>query len=291
MKLSAYHKQQGDEVEWYNPLTSGHMDKVYMSKVFSFTKDYEYFVDADEIFRGGTGYCIETINGKEIYHCDKDNNLPSEVEHICPDYSLYQECNDTAYGFLTRGCPRGCDFCHVQAKEGSISTKVADLSEFWNGQKNIVLCDPNLIACKNWKQLLQQLIDSKSYIDINQGVDIRIMTDEKAEMIRQCRIKSIHFAWDRIEDEKHIVPKFEMFQQITGWKSWKMIVYVLTNFNTTIEEDLYRIYKLRELGYDPYVMIYDKEHTNSKDTVRRLQRWCNNRRIFKTVSNFNDYIP
>lgn len=292
MKLSAWHKNIGDSVEWYNPLFSGHMDRVYMSKVFSFTQDYEYFIDADEVIRGGSGYCIETVDGREIYHKERDTVLPPEIEHIYPDYDLYPElCKDTAYGFLTRGCPRGCDFCHVEAKEGRCSHKVADLSEFWRGQKNIVLCDPNLIACKDWKELVQQLIDSKAKVNINQGIDIRIMNDEKAEKIGQLRVDSVHFAWDRYEDKDLIVPKFKMFKEITGWRARKTSVFVLTNFNTTIEQDLERIYTLRDLDYDPYVMVYDKQHTNSRDTVRLLQRYVNNRKIFKTIKRFEDYDP
>lgn len=292
MKLSAWHKNIGDSVEWYNPLFSGHMDRVYMSKVFSFTQDYEYFIDADEVIRGGSGYCIETVDGREVYHKERDAVLPQEIEHIYPDYDLYPElCKDTAYGFLTRGCPRGCDFCHVEAKEGRCSHKVADLSEFWRGQKNIVLCDPNLIACKDWKELVQQLIDSKAKVNINQGIDIRIMNDEKAEKIGQLRVDSVHFAWDRYEDKDLIVPKFKMFKEITGWRARKTSVFVLTNFNTTIEQDLERIYTLRDLDYDPYVMVYDKQHTNSRDTVRLLQRYVNNRKIFKTIKRFEDYDP
>lgn len=119
MKLSAWHKAQGDAVEWYSPMFSGHMDKVYMSKVFGFTPDYEHCIDADEIIKGGSGYCIKLVDGKEVYDKSKDKPLSEEIEHIYPDYSLYPELTkDTAYGFLTRGCPRGCDFCHVQQKEG-----------------------------------------------------------------------------------------------------------------------------------------------------------------------------
>ena len=159
MKISAWHKAQGDEVEWYYPLISGHMDKVYMSKVFSFTPDYEYFIDAEEIVSGGTGYAIELVDSHEQFDKSKDKNLPEEVEHIYPDYSIYPEMTkDTAYGFLTRGCPRGCDFCIVKNKEGLCSHKVADLSEFWNGQKHIELMDPNILACTEWEDLLQQLI-------------------------------------------------------------------------------------------------------------------------------------
>jgi hypothetical protein len=290
MKISAWHKWQGDSVEWYMPLTSGHMDKVYISKVFSFTPDYEYPVDADEIIKGGSGYAISMANGKEVYDKSADHDLPYEIEHIYPDYSLYPDLTkDTAYGFLTRGCPRGCDFCHVEAKEGKCSVKVADLSEFWDGQKNIVLCDPNLIACKDWKDLLQQLIDSKARIDINQGIDMRLMTDKKAKMLCQLKVKRVHFAWDKYEDKKMIVPKFQMFKEISGWHFNKLIVYVLTNYNTTLEQDLERIYTLRDLGYLPYVMVYDKANTSPKDQVRRLQRYVNNRAIFRTCKRFEDY--
>lgn len=290
MKLSAWHKQQGDSVEWYQPLFNGHMDRVYVSKAFSFTPDYEYYIDADEVIKGGSGYCIELVNGKEIYHSERDRKLPPEIEHIYPDYSLYPELTkDTAYGFMSRGCPRGCNFCHVAAKEGRKSYKVADLSEFWNGQKNIVLLDPNTIACPDWKDILQQLIDSGAWVDFSQGVDIRLMTEEKAEMIKRVKVKNIHFAWDRYEDKDKIVPEFKMFSELTGWDRRKMTVYVLTNFDTTIEQDLERIYTLRELGYWPYVMIYDKEHTNPTDTVRKLQRWVNMRAIFESTTRFEEY--
>ncbi len=294
MKLAAWHKREGDSVIWYEPLLHGFpnspLDKVYMSKVFGFTPDYPYYVNADVVIKGGSGYCISPVDGREIFDKSKDSELPPEIEHIYPDYGLYG-ITDTAYGFLSKGCPRGCDFCHVAAKEGNCSHKVADLSEFWRGQKNIVLCDPNIIACKDWKELLQQLIDSKAKVNINQGVDIRIMTDEKAEMIGKLRVDIVHFAWDRYEDKNQIIPQLKAFKEITGWKARKTSVYVLTNFNTTIEQDLERIYILRDLDYDPYVMIYNKEHTKSSDPVRLLQRWVNNRKIFKTIKCFGDYDP
>ena len=148
MKISAWHKAKGDSVEWHQPLFSDHLDKVYMSKVFSFTPDYDYTIDADEVVKGGSGYCISIENGREVFDREKDRELPDEVEHIYPDYSLYG-IKDTAYGFLTRGCPRGCGFCHVAVKEGRCSRKVADLSEFWRDQRNIVLNDPNILACRD----------------------------------------------------------------------------------------------------------------------------------------------
>ena len=293
MKLSAWHKQNGDAVEWYNQLfhSAGKpFDRVYMSKVFSFTPDFPYCANADEVIKGGSGYCISLENGKEVYHKENDGQLPYEVEHIYPDYNLYPELTkDTAYGFMSRGCPRGCDFCHVGVKEGRCAYKVADLSEFWRGQKNIVLLDPNTIACKEWEDILGQLIDSGAWVDFSQGVDIRLMTEDKAEMIKRIKVKNIHFAWDRYEDKDKILPKFKLFKELAQWDKRKMTVYVLTNFNTTIEQDLDRIYTLRDMGYWPYVMIYDKEHTKQGDTVRRIQRWVNMRAIFDSVERFENY--
>lgn len=288
MKISAYHKQKGDSVEWYSPMFSGHMDKVYMSKVFSSTTDYQYYIDADEIVKGGSGYCISIVDGKEIFDKTKDIELPYEIEHIYPDYSLY-EITDTAYGFLTRGCPRGCSFCHVETKEGRASRNVADLSEFWNGQKNIVLCDPNILACRQWKDLLQQLIDSNAWVDINQGLDIRLMTEEKAEMIKKLKIKELHFAWDRYQDKENIIPKFKMFKEITNIDIRKLIVFVLCNFDTTIEQDLERIYTLREMGYWAYVMLYDKDNIPKGHILRKMQRWVNNRFVFAKCKTFEEY--
>ena len=289
MKIAAWHKKQGNHVEWYDPMFSGHMDKVYVSKVFSFSPDFEYFIDADEVVYGGSGYCISLVNGKEVYDKSKDIPLPAEIEHIMPDYSLYG-IEDTAYGRLTIGCPRGCHFCHVEAMQGRASRKVADLSEFWNGQKNIVLCDPNILACREWKDLLQQLIDSKAWVDINQGLDIRLMTEEKAEMLKQIKIKQWHFAWDRYQDKEKIIPKFKMFKEITNINERSLIVYVLCNYDTTLEQDLERIYTLREMGYWAYVMLYDKEHIPSGHILKKLARWVNNRYIFAKCERFEDYL-
>lgn len=286
MKLSAWHKQQGDTVEWYN-LIGTHYDLVYASKVFSFTDDYPYYINADKVIRGGTGYAIHSAEGED-YDKNRDTELPDEIEHIYPDYSLYG-ITDTAYGFLTRGCPRGCSFCIVGKKEGLCSHKVADLSEFWHGQKNIVLNDPNILACREWKDLFRQLIDSKAWVDFNQGLDARLLTEARCYALKQVRTKEIHFAWDRYEDKERILPKLKMFANICTKKihGHHAIVYVLVNHSSTLEQDLERIYTLREMGYWAYVMIYDKAHADSIYTD--LQRWCNNRIIFAVCPRFEEY--
>lgn len=285
MKLSAWHKQQGDEVRWYD---GTHCDIVYVSKVFSWTPDYENEINADKVIKGGSGFAIRLVDGREVYDKSRDPSLPYEVEHIYPDYSLYG-ITDTAYGFIQRGCPRGCDFCHVKEMQGLKPHKVANLSEFWDGQKKIVLLDPNISTMKDWKDVFQQLIDSGAEVDFSQGLDIRTMTPEKIEMLKQIKVKNIHFAWDRYEDGKFVIPKLKMFQEMTGWKRNKVTVYVLTNFGTTIEQDLQRITFIRSLNFQPYVMRYDKEHIKKGSEINALARWVNFVPLFWKYETFDDY--
>lgn len=289
MKLSAYHKSQGDQVDWYRPLWSGHQDIVYMSKVFSFTPDYLYPIDADVVSRGGSGYAISLEDGREVYHKEKDEDLPEEIEHMYPDYSLYPQYTDNcSYGFLTRGCPRGCSFCHVGPKEGRCSYKVANLDEFWKGQKKIILSDPNILACPDHMELLQQLVDSKAKVEFNQGLDIRMINDRNLDLLRQTKLQQIHFAFDRWQDKDIIEPKLRAFKEATGYdrSKGKVMVYILVNYDTTLEQDMYRIQLCRELNFAPYPMIYDKEHADP--VYRKLQRWCNNV-IFWRCPTFEEY--
>lgn len=277
MKISAYYKGKGDQVEWCQPLLQ--YDIVYQSKVFddTYSEDISFTPQAKQIIKGGTGYSL-------------DNKLPDEIEHQYPDYSLYSELTkDTAYGFLTRGCPRACHFCIVSKKEGRCSMKVADLSEFWNGQKYIKLLDPNILACKEHLDLLKQLVDSKAYVDFTQGLDARLLNEDNINLINNIKLKQIHFAWDYMREEKAVLKGLKLYAQYATRKPNGRFgtVYVLTNYDTTMEENLYRIYTLRDMGYDPYVMIYDKP--SAPKEIRYLQRWCNNIRIFKTTPRFEDY--
>ena len=278
MKISAWHKARGDSVEWW--WGWGQYDRVYISKVFdeTYSKDILDPLNAKEIIRGGTGYGL-------------DNKLPEEIERMYPDYSLYpQYTKDTTYGFLTRGCPNNCPFCIVCAKEGRKSCKVADLYDWWNGQKNIVLCDPNLLACRDHMDLLGQLADSKAWVDMNQGADARMLTEKNIEALNRVKFKRIHFAWDLMDRSEQIIKGLNLYlEQGKIHDPSRRLVYVLTNFNTTMEENLYRVYTLQNMGYEPYVMVYDKPHAPRE--VRLLQRWCNNKRIFKTTARFEDFDP
>ena len=272
MKISSHHRALGDQVEMWLPLRE--YDIVYKCKVFDFTPELSVEPMANQIIEGGSGY-------------DLENKLPDEIEHIMPDYSLYPQFKQ-AYGFLTRGCPRNCKFCIVSKKEGCISVKVADLTEFWDGQREIKLLDPNLLACPDHMELLQQLVDSRAWVDFTQGLDIRLVNDDNVALLKQIKVKQIHFAWDNPKQD--LSANFERFKALSGITRYqKLGVYVLTNFNSTHDEDLHRIYTLRDMGYSPYVMIYNKE--SAPRETRLIQRWVNNRILFATVPDFRDYDP
>ena len=270
MKISSYHKGRGDSVEWWNGLK--HYDIVYKSKVFTdeYSQDIDYCINADKVVKGGTGY-------------DLKNKLPCKIEHQFPDYGLYRGGNK-AFGYLTRGCPRKCPFCIVSEKEGNTHT-VAELSEFWNGQKEIMLMDSNITASRDCERHFDSLISSGALINFVGGLDIRFLTDKGAGQINMMRTSMIHFAWDNYEFDTY--EKLKRFRPMFDTDDRHLRVYVLTNYATTHEQDLERVYKLKEIGYDPFVMIYDKP-TAPKQT-RQLQRWCNNKFIFRAVERFEDY--
>ena len=296
MKLSAYHKSLGDEVEFYNP--DHQYDLIYASKVFTETKEPEF--GDTPVVRGGSGY--------DLY-----NKLPDHIEHICPDYSLYPDFH-AALGVLTRGCPRlnhaqsHGGFCITPDKDGCRTKKVADLSEFWTGQKEIYLLDQNLLAAPEKRELLQQLIDSKALITFDGGMDVRFMTGDILEMAKRLRVKDWHFAWD--DPKENLENRFREIAESGLVRPDQCGVCVLTNFWSTTEEDLHRIYTLRKYNFVPYVMVYDKqkfvndrgkwlpdvekqytvEQLDHFKVCQHLQRWCNNRKVIKSTPVFEDYV-
>lgn len=289
MRISAYHKAKGDEVEWWWT-DFFHYDIVYMSKIFSdaYSPDAPEPLNADMVIKGGTGYCISLgEDGKEHFDESKNVPLPPEVERMFPDYSIYPQF-DFAVSMTSRGCPRGCSFCHVAAKEGRCSRKVADVSDFWTpetGKKEIRILDPNITACREKRDLFRQYRETGAMLDFTQGLDIRCLNDEDIEDINHMRLRTLHFAWDNPKDD--LEGKFRRFAERFRRKSNIGMVYCLTGYNSTMEENLYRIYTLRDLGYDPYVMIYNKP--NASHELINLQRWCNNKIVFKKCPDFRDY--
>jgi hypothetical protein len=261
MKISAWHKARCHNVEpWFGPLKT--YDKVYKSKVFTFTPDITP-VPAAEVIEGGTGYGL-------------DNALPPEIENIYPDYSLYGIKN-TAYGFLTRGCRNRCPYCIVSKKEGIKIRRVANLDNFWRGQPFIKLLDANILQLQS-SHLIRELIDTKAEIDFTQGLDIELMDCYVTREIKKLKVKRLRFAWDDPKDP--LKPyEFENTKRWLGYDYSRLVVYVLTNFNTTHQEDLFRVETLKKLGFNPYIMIYDKD--KAPHITRQLQRYVNNRRIFR----------
>ena len=165
---------------------------------------------------------------------------------------------------------------------------MADLSEFWDGQREIKLLDANLLACPDHERLILQLAESRAYVDFSQGLDIRLTTPDNIALLNRVRTKAVHFAWD--DPNVDLTGYFRRFVELTAIKSdRRRRVYVLTNYGSTHEQDLYRVDTLRGLGYDPYVMVYDRP--SAPPITRHLQRWVNNKRIFHTVRDFADYAP
>ena len=290
MKLSAWHKAAGDNVEWHQP--NNHYDCAYLSKIFTESPSYEEPILADEIIRGGTGYGLENV-------------LPPKIEHMCPDYSLYPQYSE-AYGFLTRGCPRACPFCIVSVKEGCASRQVDDLKGFYRGQRVIKLLDPNLLACPDRERLLLQLATSGAKVDFTQGLDVRLCKGI-LPLLRDIKIKMLHFAWDNPKED--MTGHFSFFADHDEHGCRQRRVYVLVNYWSSHAEDMWRIKTLVRLGFDPYIMIYDKHkfvdalgrwlpeaqerHTPEAllhfKLCQHLQRWCNFKAIFRTVS-FEKYM-
>ena len=302
MKLSAYHKSLGDHVEWHRDDPGITYDIVYMSRVFNdeYSTDVPEPTNALKVIKGGTGYAIKLEDGIEVYYKELDPPLPPEVESMYPDYSLYPQYTgwhkslkkQKVFGRLTMGCPRGCGFCHVAPKEGKCSRKVADISQFWRGQGHIVLNDPNILACPDAVTLLKQLKETGATIEFNQGLDARLMTPEKAELLASMRLKMPHFAMDTMEALDPVKKGLKMYvdacKRLKGKWNWRDArVYCLTNFATTHAEDMMRIEAIQECEAWPYVMIYNKP--SAPAITRRLQRWTNFPAAYAMTKDFDEY--
>jgi radical SAM superfamily enzyme YgiQ (UPF0313 family) len=272
MKIAGWCRDKGYPVEWWMPLQR--YDYVFKAKVFTFSAEPEYPINAGVVFYGGSGYSQQ-----------ENKPLPPCMEHCMPDYSIYG-ANNTAYGFITRGCPNNCPFCIVTEKEGAVSRRVAELGEFYSGQRLVKLLDPNLLACAEHEAILKDLADSGARIDFTQGLDIRLINPDTIRLLNKVNIKRLHFAWDNPAQD--LTDRFKRFAALSKIKDYRRLsVYVLVNYASTMADDLRRIETLRDLGYSPYVMVYDKE--NAPTDIKRLASWVNNPIIFRTVKNFADY--
>lgn len=253
-KIMQYHGEQGDEIYNYLPLSHDDYDKIYCSSIFTFSK--KNYVTGDMIC-GGTGFDLTTT-------------LPPEIEVMKPKINI---------GFTTRGCIRHCPFCVVPQKEGNLKV-TGDIYDFWDRRNDwITILDNNVLAAhRHFKMICKQVFDEDLQADFIQGLDVRLMTDKAAETLNRIKTKRrIHIAWDMIKDEQAIIEGIKILTRHV--KPYRIMCYVLIGYNTTMEEDLYRIEKLKALKIDPFVMPYNKYDRYQK----RFARWVNHKAIFKTV--------
>lgn len=274
MRLSAHHRDRGDAVEMYSPLFKDHYDRIYASTLFDFSD--KSLLDPEQMEIGGTGW-------------DLHKSLPPEIERLAPDYSLYGYPH--SIGFTMRGCRFRCKFCVVPEKEGRPKSNNT-VAEIWTQRDSdfVVLLDNDFFGNPDWRERVGELRRFDLKVNFNQGLNIRIITDEQARALASVRFwnyqqtrRQVYFAWDRFQDERLIDAGIKRVKA-AGIKAWQMAFYVLIGFDTTPEQDLYRVSKLRDLGCDPYAMPYNKSDLYQQ----RFARWVNHRAIFNTVA-WDDY--
>jgi len=268
MKISAYHKAKGDSVTWYMDLTASKQDKIYSSKVFTFTQSQKLFGSVEY---GGTGNNIKT-------------KLPDEIEHICPDYSLYNL--GYSLGFLTRGCPNKCPWCIVPEKEGNIKPN-ADIDEFLRHNK-VVLMDNNVLASDHGISQIEKLIKLKVKVDFNQGLDARLIDDSIAKLLSKVKwLHPIRLACDTSAQMKHV----EKAVRLLRWHNASPKKYFIYCIIKDIDEALERIKFLKGLYLDPFAQPYIDFRNNTVPTKEQkdLARWVNHKAVFNSVE-WKDYI-
>lgn len=267
MKLSQHHKQSGHEVELTSPLFANQYDKIMASKIFTHTPMPILPVGS---LTGGSGYSLKS-------------RLIEPIEHLMPDYSLYPKIN-YSIGFTTRGCIRNCPFCIVPKKEGGIRIN-ADIYEFWNGEhKKIILLDNNILALPDhFFRITNQIRKKNLKVDFNQGLDHRLLTPEICKRLTEIRHVEYRFSFDHINLEKTVLKAIDILK--TGGIK-RAFWYVLVGFDSTIEEDLYRLNLLRDLGQNTYVQRYNY----CQDQIYvLLAKWANQQRVFRAIT-FKQYL-
>lgn len=277
MKISRYHKNIGNFVEWYTPF--GEYDIVYMSKVFTFTPDYEYVINnAKKIERGGTGYDIH-------------KNLPKEIDLLQPDYSIYPFIdNKTSYGFLTRGCPNRCKWCIVPSKEGDVIPymDIEDITA--DGRNHVVLMDNNILASDYGLKQIEKMGQMNIRVDFNQGLDARLVTDDIAKMLAKINwLKYIRFGCDtprQVEECKNAIKMIDGYGY-TGQ-------YFLYTIIMDLQESYERISSWRDRQYraSPFSQPYrDPYNTNVIPQWKKdMARWSNRKELYRSF-DFKDYSP
>lgn len=275
MKISTYHKMSGDCVEWYNPLCS--YDKVYMAKVFTFTPDYGYYVCAEEVEQGGTGYDIA-------------KKLPMAIDRMKPDYSVYRVDANLAYGFLTRGCPNRCKWCIVPKKEGGIAPYM-DIEEIAEGHKNVILMDNNILASDYGLLQLEKIISMRVRVDFNQGLDARLVTDEIARLLAQVKwYKDIRFGCDTPQQIGEVERAAELVDKY-GYKGRYFLYCILMEFGESYRRVNY--WKKKGRRFMPYCQPF-RDVDNPRQIIPQWQQdmaqWADKKEYYMSCE-FKDFSP
>lgn len=293
MKISAYYKEQGHDVELMLSWDDiENYDKVFISKVFTDTQIPNGVTELPWVEYGGTGFFF-----------DKAPNLPDEIEHHFPDYHLYddfvyaqieagakrsefKEFLDYSIGFVTRGCFRKCGFC-VNQKYDRVFCH-SPLEEFYDpSRKKICLLDDNFFGYPKWKDIWMELQATGKPFKFKQGLDERLLTDEKCEMLCHSKYDGyITFAFDNVADYELIEEKLQMIRKHT---SHKFNFYVLCAYESQDEKDIenvfVRIKLLMRYGCTPYIMRFEKyKDSPYKGMYITLARWCNQPSFFMKKS-------
>jgi len=261
MQISRYHKDRGDEVEWWTPLEDHLFDHVYCSSLFDYTDKSEV---PERAICGGTGF-------------DVSSKLSVDIESSDLDYSIYPKC-EKSYIWFSRGCFRNCPFCCVRQKEGKLMPVTA---KNLNPNGSIVCVQDNtFFANDQWRRAIMQLWKWGQPVEFL-NIDARILTQDHAEALLSLNhVKQIKIAWDN--PKENLVAKL---RQIIKWiKPYRLMCYVLIGYWSTEPEDLYRVMTLKTLGIDPFVMPYNKKDPYQK----AFARWVNHKAIFKSVK-WEDY--
>lgn len=269
MKISAWHKAKGDEVSWWTPLLS--YDKVYSSKVFTFTQGCEYL--PPDTIKGGTGYGLY-------------EDLPECVDQMFPDYSIYPHV-DYAIGFLTRGCPNKCPWCVVPKKEGEIRPHQTYEQIKRPDSNKIVFMDNNAIACQHGLDQIERLGKTKIKVDFNQGLDARLITPEIGKLLGKLNWNPyIRLACDQ-KSQMPFIQTAHGNLIAGGVPKSKFFCYVLVR---DVADAMERVEFLRSLHIDPFAQPYRDFENKIEPTEeqRRFARWVNMKAIFKTV-RWEDY--
>lgn len=270
MKISAWHKAQGDTVVWWNGFEE--YDRVYMSKVFTFTPDMEIPIRAREIIKGGTGY---RNYGK----------LPDEIDKSFPDYSIYPEI-DYAVGFLTRGCIRKCPWCVVPKKEGNIAAYSTWQKIKRSDSNKIVFMDNNVLSCEHGRGQIRDMAGKPIRIDFNQGLDARLIDAAVAkELAALSWIRFLRVSCDTAA-MLPVVARAKDALLKAGMPKSRLFCYALIQ---DVSESLERIKELDSMGFTVFAQAYrDFESGAISREAQRLERWCNMKAVMKSC-DFENY--